>query len=131
MIQGMGLDLCQVRRIEQSLQREHFFRRVFGREEQAWLESLPPARRAQSAAGNFAAKEAFLKAAGSGLGRFALAQIQCLRQESGAPRLVLSGPAGEYMAQNHLQALVTITHEGGMAAALVVLEAKEIPSDHD
>ena len=131
MIHGIGLDLCRIRRMEESLEREHFFRRVFGAEEQTWLESLSPARRAQSAAGCYAAKEAFLKAAGGGLGQFPLASIQCLRRESGAPFLALSGPAGEYLEQNRLRALVTITHEGGMAAGLVILEEKDFPAAGD
>ena len=131
MIWGIGQDLCRVDRMAASLEREHFFRRVFGREEQVWLDSLPQARRDQSAAGNFAVKEAFLKAAGGGLGQFPLAQIQCLRRESGAPYLMLEGKAQDYLTRNGLRALVSITHEGGMAAALVVLEGKDFPPDGD
>lgn len=131
MIWGLGQDLCRIERIRSSLEREHFFRRVFGPEEQAYLEGLSDTRRGESAAANFAAKEAFLKAAGRGLGSFDLAQIQCLRRESGAPRLVLSGKAAEYMEQNHLRALVSLSHEGGLAAAVVILEGKDFPSEDD
>ena len=45
MIWGMGQDLCRIERMRSSLEREHFFRRVFGPEEQAYLEGLAEARR--------------------------------------------------------------------------------------
>lgn len=122
MTAGMGFDLCAIVRMERSLQSESFRARVFGPEEWAALSRLGEKRRAESAAANFAAKEAFLKAAGVGLGGFALADIQCLRKESGAPYLLLSGTAAEHLAANHLRALVSLTHESGLAGAVVLLE---------
>ena len=95
---------------------------MFGEEERAFLEKLPPARRAASAAANFAAKEAFLKACGKGLGGFALADIQALRAESGAPCYALRGAAAAHMAENGLHASLSLSHEGGLAAAFAVLE---------
>ena len=47
---GIGVDLCKAARLEKSLQSESFCRHVFAPAERAWLETLPPARRAQSAA---------------------------------------------------------------------------------
>ena len=73
MIAGIGTDLCAVERIDRSLQRPGFAARVFSDAERALLDSLQGKRRAETAAANFAAKEAFLKAAGTGLGGFALA----------------------------------------------------------
>ena len=76
MIFGIGCDLCAISRMEKSLSGPHgaaFARRVFGPAERAALAlgqpdspALTP-RRAASAAADFAAKEAFLKAAGTGL----------------------------------------------------------------
>ena len=90
-------------------------REALGLSEQA--ESLP-ARRIASAAANFAAKEAFLKAAGTGLaGPFALAEIQAVRLPSGAPAYRFSGRTAQWVAQRRLTAHLTLSHDGGMAMA--------------
>lgn len=122
MIYGIGLDLCREERMARSLSSPAFCRRVFGPQEQQLLAGLPPHRQAQTGAANFAAKEAFLKATGHGLGAFPLAEIQCLRLESGAPVLVCRGTVEAYLKEHHLKAFVSLTHEGGMAGAMVVLE---------
>ena len=122
MIFGVGVDMVRIERMEKSLGSEAFWRRVFGEEERAFLEKLSPARRAASAAANFAAKEAFLKACGKGLGGFALADIQVLRAESGAPYYALEGAAAAHMAENGLHASLSLSHEDGLAAAFAVLE---------
>ena len=67
MILGIGTDLCQVERMEKSLSRAGFAAHVFSGAERALLDSRRGAARAQTAAANFAAKEAFLKACGTGL----------------------------------------------------------------
>ena len=114
MIAGVGVDMVRIERMEKSLGSEAFWRRVFGEEERAFLEKLPPARRAASAAANFAA--------GKGLGGFALADIQVLRAESGAPCYALRGAAAAHMAENGLHASLSLSHEDGLAAAFTVLE---------
>ena len=81
-------------------------------------------RRAASAAADFAAKEAFLKAAGTGLaGPFALAEIEAVRLDSGAPAYRFSGRTAEWVARRHLTAHLTLSHDGGMAMAFCLLEA--------
>ena len=70
---GIGADLCQSSRMERCLQREAFLHRVFSAQEQALLAARSGKARWETAAANFAAKEAFLKACGVGLGGFALA----------------------------------------------------------
>ena len=124
MIYGIGTDLCAVERMQKSLQRPAFVSRVFSAEEQALLDTLPPQRRAQTAAANFAAKEAFLKAAGVGLGGFSLAELAVLRRPNGAPYFLLQGRTAQWTAENNLAAHVSLTHENGLAAAFVVLEQK-------
>ena len=128
MIAGIGTDLCRGGRIAASIARPGVLARVFSAEERALLDSLGPNRRAETAAANFAAKEAFLKAAGTGLGGFALADIAVLRQNSGAPYFAFSGRAEQWARQNHLTAHVSLTHENGLAAAFVVLERS---GEHD
>ena len=122
-IPGIGVDLCAIARMEKCLESETFVRRVFAPAEQELLSKLAAARRAASAAANFAAKEAFLKAAGTGLSGFELADIAVLRQKSGAPYICLSGKAAAWAAENGLLARVSLTHEQGLACAFVVLEA--------
>lgn len=132
MIFGIGCDLCAVARMEKSLTGPHgaaFARRVFGPEERAFLgltreEAAPLSpHRIASAAANFAAKEAFLKAAGTGLsGPFSLAEIQVLRLPSGAPAYRFSGRTAEWVAQHQLTARLTLSHDGGMAMAVCLLE---------
>ena len=122
MIYGIGYDLCQIERMEKSLQSKKFCERVFGKVEWAALGALGPHRRAESAAACFAAKEAFLKAAGTGLGGFALCEVQALRKESGAPYYALTGSAAEWLKANGLKAHLSLTHESGLAAAMTILE---------
>lgn len=101
MLYGIGCDLCSLSHLEKSLSSAHaaaFVRRVYGPAEQAalgLLEASPAplnAHRLASAAADFAAKEAFLKAAGTGLREpFSLCEIEAVRQENGehkdAPRV--------------------------------------------
>ncbi len=134
MIYSIGCDLCAIPRMEKSLTGPHggaFARRVFGPDEREALglseqaESLP-ARRIASAAANFAAKEAFLKAAGTGLaGPFALAEIQAVRLPSGAPAYRFSGRTAQWVAQRRLTAHLTLSHDGGMAMAVCLLESSD------
>lgn len=121
-IYGVGVDLCQAARLEKSLERESFLRHTYAPAERALIDSHKGKARLETAAANFAAKEAFLKAAGTGLGGFDLADIAALRSASGAPYYALSGTAAEWLAQNGLAAHLSLTHEGGMACAFAVLE---------
>lgn len=122
MILGIGIDLCAAARIEKSLGKPAFCDYVFAPAEQALLGSLGGKRRAETAAANFAAKEAFLKAAGTGLGGFALPELALLRAANGAPYFELSGRAAAWAKQRGLTVHVSLTHENGLASAVVVLE---------
>ena len=106
-----------------------FVRRVYGPAEQAalgLLEASPAplnAHRLASAAADFAAKEAFLKAAGTGLREpFSLCEIEAVRQENGAPAYRFSGQTAAWVAQHRLRARLSLSHEGGMALAFCTLE---------
>ena len=123
MILGVGADLVRIERMQRSLASPSFMEKVFGPEERALLAAAPPSRRAERAAGCWAAKEAFLKAAGRGLGGFALAEIQALRLPSGAPYYALGGAAAAWAAENRARVRLSISHDGGMALAFAVAEA--------
>ena len=116
---GVGIDLVEVARMEKSLQNPRFITRVFGVSEQALLTGP---RRFERAAANFAAKEAFSKAMGTGIRGFSLSEVEVLRDGLGAPYLCLSGAAAELARGRGLRFSVSLTHERGMAAAVVMAE---------
>jgi holo-[acyl-carrier protein] synthase len=126
MVYGIGCDLCEIARLERSLGGAHgatFLRRVYGPREREALEALGGAHRAASAAADFAAKEAFLKAAHTGLdGSFALDEIEAVRLPSGAPAYHFAGRAAAWMQEHRLAAQLSLSHESGLALAFCVLE---------
>ena len=117
MIFGIGCDVCALDHLEKSLSGPHaaaFVRRVYGPAECTGL---------ASAAADFAAKEAFLKAAGTGLREpFALREIEAVRLESGAPAYRFSGATARWVADHGLTAHLSLSHDGGMALAFCILE---------
>ena len=75
-------------------------------------------------AARWAGKEAFLKAAGTGLREpFALREIEAVRLESGAPAYRFSGATARWVADHGLTAHLSLSHDGGMALAFCILEA--------
>jgi len=135
MIYGIGCDICEISRVKKALAGAHgeaFVRKVYGEREREALRTAelcagekPAEHGCASAAANFAAKEAFLKAAGTGLSApFALNEIEALRLESGAPVYALGGKAAEWLEQKGLKAHLSLSHDGGMALAFCVLETK-------
>ena len=129
MILGLGMDLCEVDRVERLLRRdrERFLRRVFGEVEIAYCEARR--RPAPHFAARFAAKEAFLKAVGTGW-RLGWRQVEVVRSRSGKPVLSLSGPAAAIVASREVRRVhLTLTHTSAMAAAVVVLEGGSGPRE--
>lgn len=122
-IAGIGVDLCAVPRIERALTRERFVRRVFTQGERAYLETRGRGK-AQSAAAMFAAKEAAAKALGTGFSAGVMPWlIEVTHAPGGAPGLVFHGAALErFRTLGGARALLSLSHEGDMAAAFVVIE---------
>ncbi|HNW87466.1 MAG TPA: holo-ACP synthase [Candidatus Limiplasma sp.] len=121
---GLGIDLCEVARIEAAmLKSDGFAKRYFTQEERAYLDTRGKAAY-QSAAAMFAAKEAFLKALGVGLsGGVAMADIGVIHDALGCPGYALSDKAKEKLAQKGAGvAHVSLTHDAGVAAAVCILE---------
>ena len=130
MILGIGSDLCNIERIENSLKRfgERFTARVFTAAERAKADGRPLTR-AGTYAKRFAAKEAFAKAVGTGFRRGVfMRDIGVVNAPSGAPTLKLTGgakarldditPEGHF-AQVHL----TMTDDHPWAQAFVLIAA--------
>jgi holo-[acyl-carrier protein] synthase len=125
MIVGLGMDVVDVARIERILagppgRAERFLARCFTAAERAYCE---PARdRATRYAARFAAKEAASKALGAPAG-ISWHDVEVARGE-GAPSLVLRGVAAAAADRaGAARVLVTLTHDAGVAAATVILEA--------
>jgi len=118
-MKGIGIDLCSVERIEKALN-EAFLQRYYTQEEREYIRSRGKMG-VQSAAAMFAAKEAFLKAIGTGIGRgAALGDIGVIHLETGAPVYALSEKAQQMLGES--RAFLSLTHEDGMAAAVCVIE---------
>lgn len=115
MIAGIGLDIVELERIAKLDARSDKFRlRILVEEELASYETLALHRRTEFLAGRFAAKEAFAKALGTGIGaacRFE--DIAVLPDESGKPVLYFKGKSAD--------GFVSITHTQTVAAAQVIL----------
>jgi holo-[acyl-carrier protein] synthase len=129
MILGIGSDLIDVRRIERTMQRhgERFLARIFTSTERATAERR--AKRCETYAKRFAAKEACAKALGTGLraGVF-WRDMGVVNLPSGRPTMKLTGGAFKRLqsitpAGFEPRIDVTITDEGPMAQALVVISA--------
>jgi holo-[acyl-carrier protein] synthase len=130
---AIGSDLCNIERIQNSLNRfgERFEQRVFTQVERAKGNSRPFTK-AGTLAKRFAAKEAFSKAVGTGFkaGVF-MKDIGVINARSGAPTLELTGGAAARLAklipEGH-EAVVhlTLTDDHPWAQAFVVIEARKL-----
>lgn len=123
-MKGVGIDLCSISRMERTLQtNEGFLKRYYTQEERAYIEARGKMG-AHSAAAMYAAKEAFLKAVGLGIGRgVRLDEIGISHDASGAPFYVLLGAAEEKLhALGAAKAFLSLSHEADMAAAVCVIE---------
>jgi len=124
-ILGLGMDVVEIRRIARLLDgppgtAERFLARVFTEGERAACQGRRD--RAAALAARFAAKEAGYKALG-GYPGFTWRDLEVVRGEDGPPLLRLSGAAAARAAERRVaRAHLTLTHDGGVAAATVVLE---------
>ena len=114
-----GIDLVEISRIEKSLQNPRFLTRVFS-EEERMLFSKKGKSALQSIAANFAAKEAFSKALGTGIRHFNLQDVSVLRKESGEPYFKFHNQAQILVAKSGLSFCVSLTHTDQYASAVVV-----------
>ncbi len=122
MIIGIGVDMCGISRLEKLVDNNRFVERIFTSDEKTYAESRGVFM-ATSFAAMFAAKEAFMKAIGTGIGPVPIKDIQIMHNELGKPYFVLHGKAEGMLKQlggesTHL----SISHEGDIAIAFVVLE---------
>ncbi|MBR4622141.1 MAG: holo-ACP synthase [Ruminococcus sp.] len=111
-----GVDLTEVAKIKRACERQRFIDIVYSPAEQELF--CKDKMRYESLAGNWAAKEAFSKALGTGVRDFSLNEIEVLRDELGAPYYRLSGKAAKHA--EGLTFSLSITHTSELAEAVCI-----------
>ena len=121
-VAGIGIDLCEVERIREAIARHgpRFLSRICAEGEVRRPPSSPAL--AGHVAGLFAAKEAAMKALGTGMRGVAFREIAVAREPGGPPRLALFGRAAARAVEiGVVAAHVSITHDRRAAASVVLL----------
>lgn len=125
MIIGTGIDLADVKRIQRLLAKwgDRFTGRFFSPGEMAYCGQK--ASPAIHFAARFAAKEAFLKSLGIGLGMgVALKDVEVVNDDRGKPDLILYGEARRMINDRGIRRMhLSLTHTAESAVAMVILEA--------
>lgn len=119
MIKGIGIDIVELERISRLVKRNNrFIERTLTKQEIVQYNALRSDRRkTEYLAGRFAAKEAFAKATGTGIGKLQFTDIEVLTTESGAPALNVNS----YEA---FRLHISISHSEHYAVAQVIIEQK-------
>jgi holo-[acyl-carrier protein] synthase len=124
MIVGTGIDLAEVPRIAESIARfgERFLRRIYTEGEIRYCESK--ANRVERYAARFAAKEAGMKALGTGWNQgVRWRDLEVTRQPGGRPTLTFHGKAAEFAARlGAVNVALSLSHTAEQAIAQVILE---------
>jgi len=124
LIIGMGVDIAEVERIREAIERhgDSFLRRLYTAKERDYCEQFK--NKYERYAGRFAAKEAAMKALGTGWRRgVRWVDLEVVREKSGRPALALSGEAAriaEQLGVKHIA--LSITHTERQALAQVIFE---------
>jgi len=130
MIVGSGIDLVEIHRIQETMDRfgTRFLNKVYTAAEQAYC--LSKRNAAESLSARFAAKEAGAKALGTGMSRgVTWLEIEVVRELGGRPTIRFHGRAAEVARRlNARRAALSITHSRNLAMASVVLE-DEAPAE--
>ena len=125
MIVGMGVDIAEVGRIRGAIERhgEVFLRRIYTAREREYCEKFK--NKYERYAGRFAAKEATMKALGTGWRHgVRWVDLEVVRETSGRPTLALAGEAGKIAQQLGVKNIaLSITHTETQALAQVIFEA--------
>lgn len=124
---SIGVDMLEIARMEKVLERRpSFAQRVFTQAERTYCDRT--ARPAQHYAARFAAREAVLKALGTGFSRgIGLADVSVVNNEAGRPEVVLSGRAAEVAKeQGILEVALSLSYTHDVAVASAVAMTDEV-----
>ncbi len=116
----IGLDIVDIDRIKKLIIKNTFFNKILNDDEILLYKDA----RAETIAGIFATKEAFLKAIGTGIDAYGFKDISVLKNESGKPFLKLSNRVLEEF--DIISSDVSISHEKNIAASVVILMYKKL-----
>jgi len=126
MIVGTGIDIAEVDRIRQSIGRfgRRFIERIFTEDEVRYCESK--ANKIERYAARFAAKEAAMKAIGTGWSHgVRWRDVEVRRLTGGRPTIAFHGRAAEFFKRlNGARAHLSLTHTEAFAMAQVILESE-------
>ncbi|UFJ42459.1 holo-ACP synthase [Brevibacillus humidisoli] len=126
MIYGIGVDLQHIGQIGEAIEKHGsaFLVKIFTEEEVAYCQRYP--RTHQHLAARWAAKEAFFKALGAGIGQgFLFREVETRNHASGQPYIVLHGNALAHCDRLGLQTHVSLSHSGEYAMAQVLVTIGE------
>ena len=125
MIVGLGVDITEVARIQSAIETsgERFLRRIYTPAERAYCEQFK--NKYERFAGRFAAKEAAMKALGTGWRRgVRWIDFEVVREAGGRPTISLHGEAAKIAQQAGVQRVsLSITHTAAQALAQVIFES--------
>ena len=126
MIYGIGTDIVEINRFQRFIDENNdaLLQRIFTEQERTVCESRK--NRAACFAARFAAKEAFLKALGTGLrDGISWHDMQVISNDLGKPEIKLTGRAFDIFTSMQLgRSFLSLSHDGGYAVATVVLELR-------
>jgi holo-[acyl-carrier protein] synthase len=121
MISGVGLDICSIERMKQACASETFRQKVFTPAELSYARN--GAAEYCHLAAAYAAKEAFAKASGLGLGKIGLQNVGIVHDDDGRPSLYLNFQHEALKKYQKAKFHLSVSHDGGIAAAVVVIES--------
>jgi len=121
-----GIDIIMITRVEKILAEGNKFLERFFSEEEQLLFSNKPNKKAmtQTIAANFAAKEAFSKAIGTGIRGFKLCEVSVLRNEMQAPYIKLCGETSKLDQVQNKSIAISLSHTDEYAVAVVIISDK-------
>jgi holo-[acyl-carrier protein] synthase len=127
MIHGIGTDNIEVRRIKDIIEKDKgFLTEIFTESEIDYCKKM--SHKEEHFAARFSAKEAFMKALGTGW-RFGIrfADIDVFHDALGKPQIKLSGKAAEMVKKEGISSMhVSLSHTKSMATAFVILEKSSV-----
>lgn len=124
MIIGIGTDIIEIDRIKRAMERTRgFLERNFSKNEILYFEKRN--FKAETVAGNFAAKEAISKAIGTGFRGFSLIDIEVVRDELGKPLVLINEKIKNILSEKDITNFkfhTSISHNNQSAIAYIILE---------
>lgn len=119
MVEGIGIDIIEIERINKALSKSRFLDKVFTDKEIEYFKSTN--YNINTIAGSFAAKEAAMKVLGTGLRGFKWVDIEVYRDELGKPNVILyNGARGIAEKRGISQIMISISHSKEYAVAQAI-----------